>query len=96
MYSLKCGTSEKKTGKGIQRAYLKQNIKHDDYRRCLLSGKKVDQQQLASFHTIRSRQHKLGSYEINKVGLCCFDNKRYLMDDGITSYSYGHHRIGSL
>ena len=46
--------------------------------------------------TIRSRQHKLGSYEINKVGLCCFDNKRYLMDDGITSYSYGHHRIGSL
>ena len=96
MYSLKCGTSEKKTGKGIQRAYLKQNIKHDDYRRCLLSGKKVDQQQLASFHTIRSRQHQLGSYEINKVGLCCFDNKRYLMDDGITSYSYGHHRIGSL
>ena len=51
MYSLQCGASEKKTGKGIQRAYLKQNIKHDDYRRCLLSGKKVDQQQLASFHT---------------------------------------------
>ena len=88
--------SEKKTGKGIQRAYLKQNISHDDYRRCLLSDKRQDQQQLASFHTIRSRQHQLGSYEINKVGLCCFDNKRYLLDDGITSYSYGHHRIGSL
>ena len=96
MYSLKCGASEKKTGKGIQRAYLKQNISHDDYRRCLLSDKRQDQQQLASFHTIRSRQHQLGSYEINKVGLCCFDNKRYLLDDGITSYSYGHHRIGSL
>ena len=95
MYSLKCGTSEKKTGKGIQRAYLKQNISHDDYRRCLLSDKRQDQQQLASFHTIRSRQHQLGSYEINKMGLCCFDNKRFLVD-AVNSFSYGHYKIAEL
>jgi hypothetical protein len=33
------------------------------------------------------------SLEIQKVGLCCYDNKRYLLDDGITSYSYGHYKI---
>ena len=40
--------------------------------------------------TIRSVNHKLGSYEINKVSLSCFDDKRYLTKDGIKSYAYGH------
>ena len=40
--------------------------------------------------TIRSENHELGSYEINKVSLSCFDDKRYLNDDGVTSYAYGH------
>ena len=31
--------------------------------------------------------------EMNKVGLCCYDNKRYILDDGITSYAYGHYKI---
>ena len=28
--------------------------------------------------TIRSQKHELGSYEINKVSLSCFDDKRYM------------------
>ena len=43
--------------------------------------------------TIRSQDHKLYSYEINKVSLSCFDDKRYIHEDGITSYAYGHHNI---
>jgi len=43
--------------------------------------------------TIRSENHQLGSYEINKVSLSCFDDKRYILDDGITSYAYGHKNI---
>ena len=46
--------------------------------------------------TIRGENHELGSYEINKVSLSCFDDKRYLNDDGVTSYAYGHHRIKQL
>ena len=34
------------------------------------------------------------SLEIQKVGLCCYDNKRFLLEDGIESLSYGHHKIG--
>ena len=43
--------------------------------------------------TIRSQNHELGSYEINKVSLSCFDDKRYIHDNGKTSYAYGHYKI---
>ena len=46
--------------------------------------------------TIRSENHELGSYEINKVSLSCFDDKRYLNDDGVASYAYGHSSISEL
>ena len=62
---------EKKTGKGIKRAYLKREVSHADYRRCILSDKVEDQQQKAKFQCIRSKGHKISSYEINKVGQCC-------------------------
>ena len=42
--------------------------------------------------TIQSRAHQLGSYEINKVSLSCFDDKRYLLGDGISSLAYGHYK----
>ena len=41
--------------------------------------------------TIRSSDHQIGSYEINKISLSCFDDKRYLHENGIDSYAYGHH-----
>ena len=28
--------------------------------------------------TMRSQRHQLGSYQINKISLSCFDDKRYL------------------
>lgn len=43
--------------------------------------------------TTRSVNHELGSYELNKVSLSCFDDKRYIHNDGISSYVYGHKNI---
>ena len=43
--------------------------------------------------TIRSQKHQLGSCEINKVSLSCFDDNRYIHDNGISSYAYGHYKI---
>ena len=42
---------------------------------------------------IRNQNHQLGSYEINKVSLSCFDGKRYIHDNGITRYAHGHYKI---
>ena len=39
---------------------------------------------------IQSKIHKLGTYEINKISLSCFDDKRYVLDDGIYTLSYFH------
>ena len=37
---------------------------------------------------IQSKKHKLGTYEIDKISLSCFDHKRYVLDDGIYTFSY--------
>ena len=43
--------------------------------------------------TIRSQRHQLGSYEIYKVSLSGFDDKRYIHDNGTSSYAYGRYKI---
>ena len=39
---------------------------------------------------IQAKMHKIGTYEINKISLSCFDNKRYVLDDGIHTLAYFH------
>ena len=39
---------------------------------------------------IQNKKHKLGTYEIDKISLSCFDDKRYLLDDEIYTLSYFH------
>ena len=38
----------------------------------------------------QSKKHKLGTYEIDKISLSCFDNKRYVLDDRIRTLAYFH------
>ena len=39
---------------------------------------------------IQSKKHKLGRYEIDKISLSCFDDKRYVLDDEIRTLAYFH------
>ena len=39
---------------------------------------------------IQSKKHNLGTYEIAKISLSCFDDKRYVLDDGIRTLAYFH------
>ena len=39
---------------------------------------------------IQSKKHKLGAYEIDKISLSCFDDKKYVLDDRIYTLSYFH------
>jgi hypothetical protein len=95
MYSLQVAPGEKKkqTAKGVKTSYAKKHISHEDYQRCLRSTEESDQRQLATFVKFNTKKHIITTDQVSKVGLCAFDNKRYLLGDGITSYSYGHHRI---
>ena len=78
-----------KTAKGIKKNVIKNNIRHEDYKRTLLNEEQIHHK----MKTIRSQRHQLGSYEINKVSLSCFDDKRYIHDNGTSSYAYGHYKI---
>ena len=37
---------------------------------------------------IESRLHKLGTCDICKISLSCFDDKRYILDDDVNSLAY--------
>ena len=41
-------------------------------------------------HTMRRKKHKIGTYEVNKISLSCFDDKRYVLHDGIYTLVYFH------
>ena len=36
------------------------------------------------------KEHKLATYEIIKISLSCFHDKRYVLNDGIHTLSYFH------
>ena len=78
-----------KTAKGIKKSVIKNDIKHENYKQTLFN----EEQMYHKMKTIRSQKHQLGSYEINKVSLSCFDDKRYILENGIKSYAYGHYLI---
>ena len=42
---------------------------------------------------IQSKKHKLGTYEINKISLSCFDDKRFVLNDGIHTLAYSHKNL---
>ena len=37
---------------------------------------------------IQSKLHEIGTYDIFKISLSCFDDKRYALDDGINTLAY--------
>ena len=39
---------------------------------------------------IQGKKHKMGTYEINKMSLSVFDDKRFVLDDEIHTLSYFH------
>ena len=90
MYSyMKDNDKGGKTAKGIKKNIIKKNITHENYKNVLFNNEQMHH----TMKTIRSNLHQLGSYELNKVSLSCFDDKRYIKEDGINSYAYGHHAI---
>ena len=90
MYSyIKENRKCEKTAKGIKKNIIKNNIKHIDYKKVLFKNKQIQH----TMKTIRSSKHQLSSYEMNKISLSCFDDKRYILKKGKQSLAYGHYKI---
>ncbi len=89
MYSLLYGDEVKKTAKGVKKYIIDTRLKHDMYKSCLFN----QESRRDSMNMIRSENHQLHTITVNKVSLSPFDDKRYLLSDGVTSLAYGHHAI---
>ena len=93
MYSyIKDHQKGQKTAKGIKKNIIKNIIKHRDYRETLFNN----QQMHHKMKTIRSQNHQIKSYEINKVSLSSYDDKRYILEDGIHTYAYGFEKVKEM
>ena len=44
---------------------------------------------------IQSKLREIGTYDLSKILLSCFDDKRYVLDDGIHTLAYFHKDIGN-
>ena len=39
---------------------------------------------------IEAKKHNIGTYEIDKISLSYFDDKRQVLDDGVQTLAYFH------
>ena len=72
--------------KGIKKNVVKKKIHFDHYKDCLFSGK----DHYATMVTFRSKMHKVDTVEQVKKALSRYDDKRFILDDGISTRAHGH------
>lgn len=89
MYSLHVPADKKQSkirAKGIKKSHIKKNVRHEHF----LNTLKTQQCTFSRFRAFRSHNHVLQTVEIRKRCLNAFDDKRYILDDGVTTLAYGH------
>ena len=77
--------SEEKKLKGIGKTTINKDIKFDDYKDCLFNNKT----KMNKMYTMNSSKHKMFVNEVNKISMSPFDDKRYILDNGIDTQPFG-------
>ena len=80
---------ETKKGKGIKKSTLK-TFCTEDYENTLLNKSSVKGHK---YQAIRSFRNQMYTVEGEKLGLSAFDDKFYILDDGVSTLPYGHYKI---
>ena len=81
---------ETKKAKGTKKCAANKMLRFEDYKKCLFSNGKLQQQTTMSQQRFKSENHEVYTENINKITLSCDDDKRIVTSDRITSYPYGH------
>ena len=77
---------EDKKAKGTKKCIIKKMIKFNDYKKCLLNGEII----LTLQQRFISNKRDVYTENINKIALNNNDDKRIVLSNKITSYSYGY------
>ncbi|XP_053206959.1 uncharacterized protein LOC128391138 [Panonychus citri] len=89
LYGIKYGSKTKKTAKGTQKATVRDEICIDDYKTCLYDSILFRHDN----HRLQSRHHEISGIKTNKISLSPLDYKRFIREDGISTYAFGHYKI---
>ena len=79
---------EAKRAKGIQRAAA-EKLRHAQY----LTQLHTPTENYVCIRRIGQKHHLMYTLEGDKRALCAFDDKRYLLPDGVSTLAHGHYRI---
>ena len=77
---------EDKKAKGTKKCVIKEMIKFNDYKKCLLHDELI----LQSQQRIISKKQDVYTENINKIALSNNDDKRIVSSNKISSYPYGY------
>ena len=83
---------ETKKCKGIKKSVVKKSIMHEDYKKCLFTGK----EQLREINVIRSYKHEVYTEVVNKIALSPRDDKRHVREGLTDTLALWHYKIFSL
>ena len=92
MYSiLEADGHEKKKAKGISKRTTSRML-HSSYREALFG----ETSSTAIMQRITSKNQRVYTVRLEKVGLSPYDDKRYVLEDKVGTLAYGHHRIANV
>ena len=77
--------SAHKAAKGVK-TNVAATISHNEYKDDLLNKKYLRH----PMKRVQSKNHKIGTYEINKISLSCFYDKTYIQSNGCDGLAHGY------
>ena len=85
MYSLiSVDDEEVRKAKGVNKKIRRKEFVDDLFNRKVIRN---------NMNGIQSKLHRVGTYHVYQISLSCFDNKRYVLDDGVNTLAYFHKDI---
>ena len=81
MYSIKKIDGNESSTKGVNVARVFNEFED------VLFNKKIIKRKMKR---IQAKKHNIGTFEIDKITLSCFDDKRYVLNDGVHTLAYFH------
>lgn len=77
-----------KKAKGVKSKLISNRLSHRHFKKSLCKQRVY----VAKMHLIRSKNHQFYLGQFRKNAIHCFDSKRYILEDGISSRSHFHYR----
>ena len=91
MYSIKYGDNQKLSAKVVSR-FAQTNLKHDIYKTVFSTTNSIRTNNIR----IGSTLHQLETISSSKKSLSAFDDKRYILENGIGTLPFGHYLVRDI